>query len=309
MATGRQAFSGTSTATTLTAILRDQPAHPSQVNPQMPAELDRIITKALEKDRDLRCQTASEIRADLKRLKRDTASGRAVAAMSPSPPPQTAVGTPQSPVGTPALQRARRRALPWAVAGVLLAAIVFFAYVYLRPTNQPAQVVRASILPPENFAFEPWGGPAMISPDGTQLAFVVRVPSGPDVLQGVLWVRPLAALAAKPLANTEDASKSLLVARQPLPRILCQRKVEKDCRLGGPCGNAGGRRRRTRCNVESRRRDHLCSELSRGTLPSLSFGWARRLGHKARSLAPGKHPPLAGISSGRPPLLILRQEQ
>ena len=91
MATGRQAFSGASTATIFTAILRDEPPRPSQVNPELLAELDRIITKALEKDRDLRYQSAAEMRADLKRLKRDTDSGRAVAAMSSSPP---AVGTP-----------------------------------------------------------------------------------------------------------------------------------------------------------------------------------------------------------------------
>jgi serine/threonine protein kinase/Tol biopolymer transport system component len=80
MATGRQAFGGATSATVFTAILRDQPPRPSQMNPALPAELDRIITKALEKDRDLRCQTAAEMRADLKRLKRDTDSSRGAAA-------------------------------------------------------------------------------------------------------------------------------------------------------------------------------------------------------------------------------------
>ncbi|MGD0008262.1 MAG: protein kinase [Terriglobia bacterium] len=79
MATRRQAFSGASTATIFTAILRDEPPRPSQVNPELPEELDRIVTKALEKDRELRYQHASEMRADLKRLKRDTDSGRSAA--------------------------------------------------------------------------------------------------------------------------------------------------------------------------------------------------------------------------------------
>jgi serine/threonine protein kinase len=76
MATGRQAFSGTSSAAVFTAILRDEPPPPSQVNPGLPTELDRIITKALEKDRDLRYQHAADMRTDLKRLKRETDSGR-----------------------------------------------------------------------------------------------------------------------------------------------------------------------------------------------------------------------------------------
>ena len=82
MATGRLAFSGASTAAIFTAILRDEPPRPSQVNPEFPAELDRIITKALEKDRDLRYQHASELRTDLKRLKRDTDSGRSAGTIS-----------------------------------------------------------------------------------------------------------------------------------------------------------------------------------------------------------------------------------
>jgi len=81
MATGRQAFSGASTATIFTAILRDQPPRPSQVNPELPAELDRIIDKAIEKDRSLRYQHASDILGDLKRLKRDADSSRGAAAV------------------------------------------------------------------------------------------------------------------------------------------------------------------------------------------------------------------------------------
>jgi serine/threonine protein kinase/Tfp pilus assembly protein PilF len=76
MATGRQAFSGTTTAVIHDAILNRAPTSPVQLNPALPPELERIINKALEKDRDLRCQTAAELRSDLKRLKRDTESGR-----------------------------------------------------------------------------------------------------------------------------------------------------------------------------------------------------------------------------------------
>jgi TolB-like protein/Tfp pilus assembly protein PilF len=77
MATGRLPFEGKSTAEIFKGVLADAPPSPTSVNPEVPPELERIILKALEKDRGLRYQHASELRADLKRLLRDTASGRA----------------------------------------------------------------------------------------------------------------------------------------------------------------------------------------------------------------------------------------
>jgi tRNA A-37 threonylcarbamoyl transferase component Bud32 len=79
MATGKLPFDGTSTAAIMASILRDSPEPPIRTNQELPAELERIINKALEKDRDLRCQSAAELRSDLKRLKRDLDSGRVVA--------------------------------------------------------------------------------------------------------------------------------------------------------------------------------------------------------------------------------------
>jgi serine/threonine protein kinase/Flp pilus assembly protein TadD len=80
MATRRQAFSGGTSAAVFDAILNRAQPSLLQVNPQLPTELDRIVSKALEKDRDLRYQGASEILSDLKRLKRDLDSGRGSAA-------------------------------------------------------------------------------------------------------------------------------------------------------------------------------------------------------------------------------------
>jgi len=76
MATGRQAFAGPTTAAIHDAILNRTPASPLRLNPELPAKLEEIINKALEKDRHLRYQVVSEMRADLKRLRRDTDSGR-----------------------------------------------------------------------------------------------------------------------------------------------------------------------------------------------------------------------------------------
>ncbi|HEV2247853.1 MAG TPA: protein kinase, partial [Terriglobia bacterium] len=79
MATGRQAFSGETTAVIFDAIFNPDPVPASRINPEIPLELERILNSLLEKDRDLRYQHASEVRAELKRLKRDTGSGRGTA--------------------------------------------------------------------------------------------------------------------------------------------------------------------------------------------------------------------------------------
>ncbi|HTT63724.1 MAG TPA: protein kinase [Bryobacteraceae bacterium] len=118
MATGRMPFTGSSAGVICGAILHQEPAPPSQENSNLPPGLDAVIRRALEKDRNLRYQSAADLRADLERLKRVTESGRATA--MPSGPAPAA----------PTLRKKRWAA--FAAAGVALMAAVITAGLYYR---------------------------------------------------------------------------------------------------------------------------------------------------------------------------------
>jgi serine/threonine protein kinase/tetratricopeptide (TPR) repeat protein len=160
MATGTLPFRGHTSAVIFDAILNRIPTDPLRLNPDVPPQLDEIITKALEKDRRLRYQTASDLRADLARLKRDTESGHALQASEPtelatlgeSAPPADAAGPgPASSTGSvspgkvPVMARGK-----WLIVAVVAIALAVFAAdslwmsrrrAALKPGANPHQVL------------------------------------------------------------------------------------------------------------------------------------------------------------------------
>jgi tetratricopeptide (TPR) repeat protein/predicted Ser/Thr protein kinase len=134
MATGRAPFAGNTTAVIFNAILERQPPPPSHLNPELPAKLEEIISKALEKQAKLRYQHAADIQTDLQRLKRD--SGTATAAEGRDRDSGRSTAASAAPTGTAAASRAF--GIPYwlgAGAGVLIAAaLVAGAYFYFHKT-------------------------------------------------------------------------------------------------------------------------------------------------------------------------------
>jgi serine/threonine protein kinase len=123
MATGTLPFKGKTTAMVCDAILHQTPISPLRLNPQLPVEIEGIITKALEKDRPLRCRTALELGADLKRAKRNADSAAAIASSTREP----------DVVRRPTV---RRRVWLWGAVTVVLLALGGFTLQRWRLTNE-----------------------------------------------------------------------------------------------------------------------------------------------------------------------------
>jgi Tol biopolymer transport system component/predicted Ser/Thr protein kinase len=138
MATGSLPFHGDSTGVIFDSILNREPVPPLRLNPNLPVELERIISKCLEKDRNLRYQHAADLRSDLQRLKRDTGSGR-LATTIPVKGTElsSAVGTGGLAVALPKPTRHSWKGWAAAVGGFGLVLIAWLIYFYLRPLPPP----------------------------------------------------------------------------------------------------------------------------------------------------------------------------
>jgi serine/threonine protein kinase/Flp pilus assembly protein TadD len=151
MATGQLAFRGGSSAEIFKAILDGTPTPVLRFNHDMPADFERILQKALEKDRNLRYQNAADMRTDLARLKRDLDSGRSSASAYPSAVAQASSAS----IPAAAAPRSSRKYVVAAVVAALLVAAAIGGFYFLHGRSQGEQIDSIAVLPFTNATNDP----------------------------------------------------------------------------------------------------------------------------------------------------------
>src|SRR5271154_817088 len=205
MATGALPFRGDTSGVITEAILNQTPVGPVRLNPDVPAKLEDIIHKALEKDRDLRYQSASEIRTDLKRLRRDTDSSRRISSsgvVSAQELAAEAASGSTAAVQSPAKPAKNRYAVLAACVALLAAA--FAAYHFWPRANAPSGPAKITQI-------SQWNKPmddAKLSPDGHNVAFVSPV-------DGIEQVFLMLTSGGEPLQLTNDEGDKVVDSFSP----------------------------------------------------------------------------------------------
>ena len=184
MLSGRKAFQRDSTADTISAILREDPPDLSETNSSVNSGLERIVRRCLEKNREERFQSASDLAFALESLSGIDRSGQINAVQT--------VDKDTGRLGT------IRSLLPWALAGVLFLTAAGFAWLYLRRAEPTQPVMRFTLTPPEKSGF---GESLALSPDGSRLVYVVISDKG----ESSLWVRHIASPEPQQVAGTDGA--------------------------------------------------------------------------------------------------------
>ena len=195
MATGTLPFPGDTSGVISEAILNRVPVVPVRLNSNVPAELERIINKALDKDRDLRYQHASDIRTDLKRLRRDTDSGRISSSGSGAADtlsPETASGSTSAAAFQSSLRPTHKKYV-FVAACVALLAAASATYHFWPRSNAPSGPAKITQISQWNKPMN-WARP---SPDGHNVAFVSPV-------GGITQVFLMLTSGGEPLQVTND---------------------------------------------------------------------------------------------------------
>ena len=195
MATSRLPFDGPTSAVIFHAILSQNPPAPTSLNPLLPPQLDDAITKCLEKDRDLRCQSAAELRADLKRIKRGSSASSGSVARAPSPATSAASGASSVSAqisaeggqpGSSAVNVPRQRRLHLRIILSLLASAVLSGAFVLYETLHKAASVNPLNMQITKLTENGAASEGAISPDGRYLAYI-RQGAQPS-----LWMKQIA---------------------------------------------------------------------------------------------------------------------
>jgi len=206
MATGALPFRGDTSGVITDAILNRAPVAPVRLNPEVPPKLEEIINRGLEKDRDLRYQHAADLRAELKRLKRDTGSGRISATgtrAAEAPAPEVAGSSARVTAVQPAAKPSRTKYIVAGVA-VLLAAVGFALYHFKSASTAPSGPAKVTQISHWNKPMEI----ASLSPDGDTVSFGSPV-------DGVGQVFVMLISGGEPLQLTKDEGDKAIDSFSP----------------------------------------------------------------------------------------------